>query len=180
MKWLLILVIGLVMNFEFKPEHLIHIRNHPHELGYLVGLDKLTELHSKWIKDVWINKLPLQAHRGSYKTTAVTEIGSLWWLLFHPENRIGIYSKPYMQAAKRVRTITKFFEVEAIQALFYYAHGIYPKFDQRREGIVTFNFKRKNTNEGSLNAFSIDSVKTGTHLDEAVADDFEYELNVLA
>lgn len=160
------------MNFDFRPEDLEHIKDNPHELGYLVGLDKLTPLHSDWIKDVWIKKLPLQAHRGSYKTTAVAEIGSLWWHLFHPDDRIGIFRKPYTEAAKTVRTIRKFYEIEAIQALFYYAHGIYPKFEQRKENMVVFNFKKTNTNEGSLNAYSIDKVKTGTHLDEAIVDDF--------
>lgn len=158
--------------FNFKPEHLTYLREHPHELGHLVGKDKLTPLHSQWIKDVWVHKKPLQAHRGSYKTTSVVEVGSLWWLLFHPNNRIGIFRKPYEEAAASVRVIKEFFEMEAIQALFYYAHGVYPKFRQNREGNIIFNFKKTNTKEGSLNAYASNKPRTGTHLDEALIDDF--------
>jgi hypothetical protein len=32
---------------------LYDVVNHPHRLGYLVGKDKLTELHSHWIKFIW-------------------------------------------------------------------------------------------------------------------------------
>ncbi len=169
----LILILGILLAFTFTDKRLEEIRLHPATtLGPMVGFNKLTALHDKWIIDVWIYKLPLQAHRGSYKTTAVTMLGSLWWHLFHRNARIGIFRKPYTEAAKTVRTITKFYEVEAIQRLFYYAHGIAPGFKQRREESVEFNFKTTTTNEKSLNAYSIDKVKTGTHLDEAMCDDF--------
>lgn len=171
MKWLLILI-GIFMTFNFKPEDLELIRDQPHKLGHLCGKNKLTEIHSQWIKDVWIKKLPLQAHRGSYKTTAVTEIGSLWWLLFHPNDRIGIYRKPYEEAAGSVRVIKEFFEIEAIQALFYYAQNIYPSFKQNRQGNIIFNFKKTNTKEGSLNAYSSIKPRTGSHTDQAILDDF--------
>ena len=128
--------------FNFQPEHLTLLRDHPHKIGHLVGKDLLTEMHSDWIKQVWIEKKPLQAHRGSYKTTAVVEVGSIWWLLFHPNSRIGIFRKPYTEAAASVRVIKECFEKESIQALFYYAHDIYPKFKQNREGNIIFNFKK--------------------------------------
>jgi hypothetical protein len=169
----LFLILVFILAYNFTDKDLVKIREHPATtLGPLVGLNKLTTLHDKWIIDVWVNKLPLQAHRGSYKTTSVTQVGSLWWHLFHPDDRIGIYRKPYTEAANTVRTITKFYEFEAIQELFYFAHGIYPKFKQKREESIEFNFKSTTTNEGSLNAYSIDKVKTGTHLDEAMCDDF--------
>lgn len=173
MKKLILILLVIMATFNFTDKHLELVAKHPATtLGPLVGYNKLTELHDKWIIDVWDRELPLQAHRGSYKTTAVTQIGSLRWHLFHPNDRIGIYRKPYNEAAKTVLTITKFYEIEAIQALFYFAHGIFPKFKQKREESVVFNFKKTNTNEGSLNAYSIDKPKTGSHLDKAICDDF--------
>lgn len=171
MKWLCILILGITM-IEFTPKHIEHIRDNPHQLGWLVGKDKLTDMHSGWIKDVWVRKIPILAHRGSYKTTAIVEIGSLWWHLFHPYDRIGIFRKPYTQAANSVRVIKGFYARAEIAELFRYVHGIYPAFTQNKEGNVIFNFKRTSTPEGSLNAYSSNDPKTGTHLDEAVVDDF--------
>lgn len=169
MKFILILL--MIMSFHFEDKDLITARDHPHKLGWMVGKNKLTELHSKWIIDVWDKKIPLQAHRGSYKTTSVTTVGIVRELLRNPNVRIGVYRKPYGEAAKTLYTIRKYFEIEEIQALFYHAHGITPKLIQKKENILTFNFKKEITNEGSVNAFGIEDVKTGTHLDEAICDD---------
>jgi hypothetical protein len=161
-----------MVDFVFKTSDLEFIRDNPHKLGHLMGKTLLTPLHSKWIKDVWIKKLPLLAHRGSYKTTAVVEVGSVWWHLFHPNDRIGIFRKPYTEAANSVRVIKEFYSQEAVRALFKFAHGIYPAFKQNKEGNIIFNFKRTNTKEGSLNAYASNHPRTGTHLDEALIDDF--------
>ena len=46
----------------------------PYKLGHLLGFNKLTQLHNKWIVDMVRGKedKTLQAHRGSYKTTCVS------------------------------------------------------------------------------------------------------------
>lgn len=46
----------------------------PYKLGHMLGFDKLTELHNRWISDMVSAKTDktLQAHRGSYKTTCVS------------------------------------------------------------------------------------------------------------
>ncbi len=143
-------------------------------LGYLVGKDKLTELHSNWIKYVWYSDRhrSLQAHRGSYKTTAVTEIGSIWWLLFNPNDRIGIVRKPYTESAKTVSTIKQYFATEGIQALFRYAHGFVPKLRQKKENSLIFNFKKSITKEGNIDAYGVDGSLTGNHYDKILCDDF--------
>lgn len=166
-----LLILITIMNFNFTDKDLITIRDQPHKLGLMLGLNKLTEMHSKWIIDVWDKKIPLQAHRGSYKTTSVTQIGAIRELLRFPNTRIGIYRKPYTEAEKTVNTIVSFFETNYIRALFYYAWGIDPRVIKKNGGLVVFNFKSSITNEGSLNAYGIENVKTGTHLDEAICDD---------
>lgn len=162
------------MKFAYTPKDLERIHASPHLIGHMVGKTKLTDLHSEWIKYVWnaTEHRSLQAHRGGYKTTACTEIGPMWWLLFHPSDRIAIARKPYTEAANTLRAISKYFETPEIQSLFQYAHGGKPSFTQRKESSVTFNFKKTVTREGSIDAFGIDSSFTGRHYDKIICDDF--------
>lgn len=161
------------MNFNWKPEHLEMIRDTPHLLGHMIGKDKLKKMHSEWIKDVWddLDHNGFQAHRGSYKTTAITEVGSIRWLLFHPNDRIAIIRKPYTEAAKTVATIKKYFQLEIIQSLFTYAHGFTPKLITGKENSLLFNFKQVITKEGNLDAYGTDSSLTGNHYDKILLDD---------
>jgi hypothetical protein len=168
---------GLPKNF------LKQIYKYPHKLGHLVGKDKLTEMHSEWIHYIWDtenvpdlngelnNHRSLQAHRGAYKTTAITEIGCMWWLLFHPNDRINLIRKPYEEAAKTLWTIKQYMETEAIQAVFYAAHGIPLQKKVNKENSVTWTFKKTITKEGNLDISSIETVKTGSHYDKILCDD---------
>ena len=47
---------------------------HPAKFGAMIGFDKLTDLHNKWIIEMvrGDGDKTLQAHRGSYKTTCVS------------------------------------------------------------------------------------------------------------
>lgn len=158
----------------FTTEDLIKIREHPHLLGHLAGKTKLTELHSQWILYMWdtLRERCLQAHRISYKTTSIIVIGSIWWLLWHPNERIGIIRKSFSDAAEVCNTIKGIMKKSVIRELFKSVHGVYPDFTTQREGRLTFKFKKDITPEGNLNAFGIDTGVTGKHLDKIFCDDF--------
>jgi hypothetical protein len=159
------------------------IYEYPHKIGHLVGKNKLTEMHSEWIHYIWnTENVPdkegllnthrsLQGHRGSFKTTACTEIGHIWWLLFHPNARILMIRKPYSEAAKTLWTIKQYMSTEPLEALFYYIHGMRPKMVVKKENSVTWNFKQSITKEGNIDICSTDSVKTGSHYDKIIGDD---------
>jgi len=158
----------------FTTNELIAIREHPHLLGHLAGKTKLTELHSKWILYVWdtLKERCLQAHRLSYKTTSVIIVGCIWWLLWHPNERIGIVRKAFSDAAEVCATIRNIMKRPVIRELFRTLHGNYPEFQTQREGKLTFTFKKDITPEGNINAFGIDGSLTGKHLDKILLDDF--------
>jgi hypothetical protein len=168
---------------KFPSDYLENIRKYPHLIGHLVGKTKLTEIHSDWIKYIWDsehvpdlngefkNHRSLMGHRGSYKTTAITEIGCIWWLLFHPNDRIAIIRKPYTEAAKTLWTIKKYMQTEAIRALFYKTHGIFPDFAVKKENKLSFVFKKIITKEGNIDCYSIDGNYTGNHYDKILCDD---------
>ena len=149
------------------------IYDHPHVLGNLAGKDKLTELHSEWIKYIWDSEKhrSLQAHRGSYKSTAVGAVGVVYWLLFHPDDRIAIVRKTFTDAADTVATIAKIIADPKIREIFKMLHGEYPEFTVRRKEKIEFSFKKTKTNEGSVEAFGLDAAFTGRHFDRILLDD---------
>ena len=120
------------MAFKWTPELLCRVRDYPHLLGHMVGKEKLTDLHSDWIKLIWDTPpgehASLMSHRGAYKTTSITECGIIYHLLFHPSDRIALIRETWTEAAKTLDTIKKYMESPAIKSLFAYAHrGVEPK-----------------------------------------------------
>jgi hypothetical protein len=164
---------GRPPNFKWTDAHVLYIREHPHVLGHLAGYDKLTELHSGWIRHIWDTNehSALQAHRGSYKTTSVNVIGSVWWLLFHPDDRILTIRKTFGDAASVLTTIRSVMAAPEIASLFAYIYGKPPKLVSQASGKMTWDFKRSRTPEGNLNAFGLDSGITGKHGDKVLIDD---------
>lgn len=165
------------LNKKYKKDsdYLIDILNYPHLLGHLAGKTKLTELHSFMIHYLWNNEksASLQAHRGSYKTTAVGIIGPIWWLLYHPTDRIALCRKTFTDAARVVRSIEKIMTMPEVQYLYYLAHGFKPKFQTKKFGELSFNFKSVITPEASITAHGLDYGFTGKHYDKILFDDFE-------
>lgn len=156
-----------------EAELLQTIYDHPHILGNIAGKDKLTELHSEWIKYIWNTDKhrSLQAHRGSYKSTAIGAVGTVYWLLFHPDDRIAIVRKTFTDAADTVSTIAKIMADPRIREIFYIVQREYPNFTVRRKEKIEFSFKRTKTNEGSVEAFGLDAAFTGRHFDRMLLDD---------
>lgn len=157
-------------------KRLLHlIARYPHILGQLVGYENLNELHSKWIQYIWTPNThrSLQAHRYSYKTSSITEIGALWYLLFNPNTTIGIFRKTFNQASQSIRNIGNMIRMDNIAALFYIAHDkCIPKTTMDRDDIKTWNFKKTMTREGNLNAYGMKSSVVGAHLNVGIFDDF--------
>jgi hypothetical protein len=158
----------------FTEAHLHAIAQHPHLLGHVVGKTKLTEQHSEWIKYCWRSKInrALQGHRGSYKTTAIAEVGAIVNMLFRPDDRIAIIRKTFTAAASVVKTISIMMQQPEIIELFTVAHGFAPKAITNKEGLLLFNFKRTVTPEGSITAHGLDYGMTGQHYDRILLDDF--------
>jgi hypothetical protein len=162
-----------MINDVFSPTELRMIAAHPHLIGWMVGKTKLTEMHSKWIRDLWLpsRNTALQAHRNGYKTTAVTEVGIVWRLLFHPDNRIALMRETWSTSNDTLKTIAEYMKHELVQELFRALHGAYPIATTSRDGRLSYAFKGTITKEGSVDAFGVDNLPTGSHYDDFLADD---------
>ncbi len=160
-------------NFRWTDQNLIQLRYHPHLLGHICGKDRLTEIHSDWIRYIWEAEedRSLQGHRGSYKTTAVCVIGPIWWWLFHPEDRIAIMRKTFTASAEVVQNIQLLMKKPELKSLFEYAHGEKYKPQIARYGKAQYTFKKGNTPEPSIQAHGCDYSMTGLHYDKVIADD---------
>lgn len=161
------------MGFTFDNKTLLYIRDYPHILGHMAGKTKLTAMHSNWAKYSLCTPYhtALQASRGFYKTTIIPVIGSMWWLLFHPSDRIAIVREKYSDAAEVVNTVKNLMMLEPIQKLFEFAHGFAPKATTKRENKLVFNFKRNITQEGNIDAYGVETIMTGKHYDKIICDD---------
>jgi len=159
---------------EYNKEEIRAIYRYPHILGKIAGKTKLTRLHSEWIRYCWhpSDNRSLQAHRGSYKTTAIVAVGTLWWLLFNPNDRISIIRKTYSDSAEVVQMISLMTELPEVKRLFYDVQGIVPKKIIDRDGEILWNFKGHITPEPSIQAHGLDYGMTGKHYDRIVCDDF--------
>jgi hypothetical protein len=105
------------------------VRDEPRLLGRLLGYDKLTPLHDRWIRECWdtMGSHALMAYRGSYKTTAVVTVGIIRYFLFFPDSRILVIRKTFTEAAKIVKAVSAAFDSPILNALFHESHGIAPR-----------------------------------------------------
>lgn len=158
----------------FKAEDIVRIRKEPHRLSHICSKKKATCLHGDWIKYIWDTDKhrSLQAHRGSFKTTNVLIIGTIWWLLFHPDDRIAIVRKKYEHACEVLVAISKLMRTPVLRALFRCAHNSNPVLLTNRNDKLIFNFKITHTPEGSVDAYGIHSEMVGKHYDKIICDDF--------
>lgn len=147
----------------------------PHLFGHLIGKTKLTPLHSQMWRELWGRPdgehTGQMGHRGLYKSTIQVPIGTVIWLMFHPDDRVGIIRKAYQSAASQVAVIRQIMEMEEVRDLFRYVQGKAPEFVVKQDGMLTWDFKSTSTPEGNVNAYGIHQVPTGTHLDRALCDD---------
>lgn len=151
------------------------LQAYPHLLGRAVGKTKLGPLHSEATLHVWYGPkgehTSLQAHRGWYKTTAVTEVGPCHYLANYPDTRIGLVRENSTQACESLAVI------EAITAHDFYRHyflsiqGVFPDMSICRGDAMLLACKKTITKEHTVMAFGIETLKVGYHFDIIHNDD---------
>ena len=164
----------------------------PALLGHVLGKTKLRtlygnlgdqretvipDLHSHWIRHIWCQPRgvdsSLMAHRGSYKTTAVSEVGVPFNWLFYPDDRVMLVRATFTAAASSMATIARNMKHPDIVSLFEYVHGKgCTETEYSRDSEILYKFKKNNTKEGSITSWGILQDFTGFHYDRVLGDDF--------
>jgi len=146
----------------------------PHLLGHLLGYDRLKTIHSDWIKYVWgtTDDVNLQAHRGSYKTTAITIVGMIWYHLFNPEDRILLSRKNYKGACNTIVEMIGHYRRPVMREIYRRLWGIENfKLPTARKERIVLPTKQRSSKEGSVDASGIDTSVTGLHYERQIDDD---------
>jgi hypothetical protein len=115
----------------------------------------------------------LMAARGTYKTSCLTEMLPLLWLMQNPNARIAICKKTFTSAAESVRNIASIAYHPAMAELLEFVWGEKWKFTTNKEGRLGFSVKTTMTKETSIEALSTTSAFTGRHYDILVFDDMK-------
>lgn len=150
------------------------IRKAPEKLAWLLGFDKLRAIHGEWIKMCYTSKadISLRAHRNSYKTTALSIVGPIWYLLFNPDARIMILRDTHTAACATVDAIRQNYEKAEMVELYRTLYGVDNlKTKNWSQNGLTLSLKTSATPEGNLTAMGLDTSKTGYHFDIIQADD---------
>jgi len=149
----------------------------PHLFGHYIGYDKLAHIHGQWIKDVFYRRTleSLQAHRGSYKTTALIIVGAIWYLMFiNADATIGTIRKSDDEAQKIGKTVKEHFESKELLLIAKYLYDSKIKTlktSSWSNSSFTISIKKSKTPEGSFEARGKSSSLTGTHYDIVLPDD---------
>lgn len=159
------------------------IRKQPHILGLLAQKNLLTPLHSEFM--LWCldhhEKRGLQAHRASYKSVSITVIGTIWCLMFNPNETIGICRKNVTASCDMVREIMTLMEgplyMILLHAWFADANNNIPDkaewhFTVRKEGRLNLSVRTEVTKEPNIMALGIKSSVVGAHLNRLILDDY--------
>lgn len=149
----------------------------PHLFGHYLGYNKLLPLHGEWIKRAYYYRSlkSLQAHRGSYKTTAFVIVGAIWYLLFiNPSETIGTFRKSDAEAQKIGKTVKEHFESKEVMSIVRHIYG--PKVKTLKTSTwsnssLTLSISRSKAPEGNFEARGTSGSITGSHYNILIPDD---------
>ena len=143
----------------------------PGEYGRMLGYGKLTELHNGWIRQMLLGRgdMTLQAHRGSYKTTAVGVALAIQLMLRGRENCMFI-RKTDDDVKEVVRQVGKNLAHPVSQALYRALTGQGLRVDCTATAITTSAY-RGVSGAAQLLGIGTQSSITGKHADRIFTDD---------
>ena len=144
----------------------------PAKFGNLLGYTKLTALHNGWIRDMLFGEgdRTLQAHRGSYKTTAVGVALTVQLMLRGWENCMFI-RKTDDDVKEVIRQVQRNLRHPAAQALYRALTGGRLEMPTHTATEVTASSYRGVSGASQLIGIGTQSSITGKHADRIFTDD---------
>lgn len=144
----------------------------PHIFGHAVGFGLLTKLHSKWIKQMVYDKddVTLQAHRGSYKTTAVS-IALAIIIILYPNDKTLFMRKSDDDVKEIIEQVKKILENPITQAIVYAIYGVQLVLLKSSATELTTNLTNDPRGTSQLVGKGSKGSLTGKHFDRIFTDD---------
>lgn len=144
----------------------------PYKLGWLVGFDKLTDLHNCWVIDMvrGTEDKTLQAHRGSYKTTCVS-IALAITMVLRPNCKTLFMRKTDSDTKEIISQVKKILESQQMRYFVQCIYGVDLKFTTATANELSTNLSTDIRGTYQLVGRGIGGSLTGKHFDRIFTDD---------
>ena len=155
-----------------RQEAVNFLKTKPYKLGHLLGFKKLTELHNNWIVDMLIGKedKPLQAHRGSYKTTCVSIVLALIIILL-PRLKTLFIRKTDDDVKEVISQVKKILESQQVKYFVKCIYGVDLRLTKQNATEINTNLSADIKGTSQLVGMGTGSSLTGKHFDRIFTDD---------
>ena len=144
----------------------------PYLFGRAVGFTLLTELHNDWILDMVFGQEDetLQAHRGSYKTTAVS-IALACIIILAPNDKTLFMRKSDDDVKEIIAQVKKILENPVTQWIVYIIYGVHLRIIKSSSTELTTNLTNDPRGTSQLVGKGSKGSLTGKHFDRIFTDD---------
>lgn len=148
------------------------LRLEPYLFGRCVGFTKLTDLHNQWIKSMlyYGGDVTLQAHRGSYKTTAVSIALSIIIILF-PNEKTMFMRKTDNDIKEIISQVKRILESPITKSLVHAIYGVELSITKSSATEINTNLTDDPRGTSQLVGMGIGGSLTGKHFDRIFTDD---------
>lgn len=148
------------------------LRNEPVKLAHWVGFKDMNGLHNDWIKRFLFTKndQTLLAHRGSYKTTALSLFFAVHIILYPAENVI-FFRKTDTDVAEIINQTLKILYSGAVQEMVKTLYGVQLSVTKATANEINTNLNTSSKGASQLVGLGITTSITGKHADIVVTDD---------
>lgn len=157
-------------------EDLSYLLAHPHIIGIMIGFKDMTELHSEWIKEIVFgdDDYTLQAHRGSFKSSALAVAIALIMVLF-PMRNIIFLRKTDTDVSEMMGMVGKILRSKILKDIAKIVHdlpdGIDLEVSSETTNNITTNLWNSPMGADQLLGLGVKSSITGKHAYYVITDD---------
>lgn len=148
------------------------IKTRPTKLAHALGFTLLTELHDKWIIEFIFGKKDktLKAHRGSYKTVAVSIALALIVILFPLECTLFL-RKTDADVTEVISRVSAILKSDIIKAIVFAIYGVELKLLTDTNSVINTNLNIGKRGTPQLVGMGVNASLTGKHFERIFTDD---------
>ena len=148
------------------------IKNNPVRIGQAVGFDLLTDLHNTWIKEFLYGKedFTLLAHRGSYKTVAVSVALALL-IVLRPNISIMFMRKTDSDIAEVIKRVGNILQSDMFKILVKTLYNTEIKLKTFTQSTIDTNLNTNPRGTVQLLGIGVNGSLTGKHFEIIFTDD---------
>lgn len=148
------------------------IKNNPVKIGQAIGFDLLTDLHNNWIKEFIYGKndYTLLAHRGSYKTIAVSVALALL-IILRPNISILFMRKTDNDIAEVIKRVGNILQTDAFKIIVKTLYNIDIKLKTFTQSAIDTNLNTNPRGTVQLLGIGVNGSLTGKHFEIIFTDD---------